>query len=92
MSSDFCSLLNAKRCPPNPSILTFPTTIKQNQEDYGNGDCCLFIVTLVIMKRAFKITEIPLDQPAKFYTFIGKSICHWERIATFQSQLDIAEI
>ena len=65
--------------------------IKELTED-RNGDCCLFIVTLVVMKRAFKITEIPPDQPAKCYTFIGEVICHWEITATFQSQLDIAEI
>ena len=92
MSSDFCSLLNAKRCPPNPSIPTLPTTTKRNQEDYGNGDCCLFIVTLVVMKRAFRVAEIPPDQPAKCYKFIGEAIFHWERTATFHSQLDIAEI
>ena len=91
MSSDFCSLLNAKRCPPNPSILTLPTTTKWNQEDYGNVDWCLFIATLVIMKGAFKITKIPPNQPAKCYTFIGEAICHWERTSTFQSQLDNEE-
>ena len=46
--------------------------IKELTED-KNGDCCLFIVTLVVMKRAFKITKIPPDQPAKCYTFIEEA-------------------